>query len=87
MELYPNPASTSIHVNAEFANEDDGEAWVEIRDVLGALIYAGKEGVVDGKMEMNVLFDERYSSGIYFFRARMNDEWLVKRFVITFKGD
>ncbi|MBS1658698.1 MAG: T9SS type A sorting domain-containing protein [Bacteroidetes bacterium] len=87
MELYPIPASTSIHVNAAFAGQDDGEARVEVRDIVGALVYTQKVGVVNGQMELDVLFDERYASGLYFMRATMNDDVITKRFIITIKGN
>ena len=60
---------------------------MEVRDIVGALVYTQKVGVVNGQMELDVLFDERYASGLYFMRATMNDDVITKRFIITIKGN
>jgi hypothetical protein len=85
VELYPNPASGAVHIDAEFAGQKDGEALIEIRDIIGGLAYSDKAGVVDGKMQQNISLDQSFSSGVYFLRVRMNDEWMIKRFVIVNK--
>jgi len=85
VQLYPNPTSGAIHVEAEFAGQNDGEAWIEIRDMVSALVYSEKTGVTSGKMEKNIEFGESFPSGVYFMRIRMNDDYLIKRFVIVNK--
>jgi hypothetical protein len=86
ISLYPNPAYSSIHFDAVFSSDESGEVLLEVRNMIGELIYSERGKADAGLYSATLLFDGRYSSGSYLVRLRMNDEILTRKFLITGTG-
>ena len=83
---YPNPAVSGIHIDAQFASQLNGEAMLEIRNVLGEVVYSEKQDVEGGKFSTSILFDQRFGDGSYFTRICFNNDCINKQFLITDSG-
>ncbi|HYV93600.1 MAG TPA: T9SS type A sorting domain-containing protein [Chitinophagales bacterium] len=86
MNLYPNPAFDGIHINAQFASQASGEATLEIRNLLGEVMYSEKQTVDGGKYNSDILFNQRFSAGSYFVRITFDDDRVMQQFLIAKSG-
>ena len=76
--IYPNPASTILHVNAYVINDDEVE--ITLMDLSGRIL----ESITDYGLnsEINEEFNiTNYSAGMYLIQIRKLNEVVVKRFV------
>ena len=83
MNLYPNPAFNGIHIDAQFASQVSGEATMEIRNLLGEVIYSEKQQIIDGKYRSDISFDQRFSAGSYFARISFDDDRVMQQFLVA----
>lgn len=86
VKLFPNPAYSYIHVAAQFAEETNGNALIEIRNLLGEVVYLERIGVSDGMLDTTIPIDGRFANGSYFARICMNDDCLLRKFIIAGAG-
>lgn len=86
VKLFPNPAYSHIHVAAQFAEETNGNALIEIRNLLGEVVYLERIGVSDGMLDTTIPIDGRFANGSYFARICMNDDCLLRKFIIAGAG-
>jgi len=86
VNLYPNPATNSIHIDAQFASQTDGMVQLEVRNLLGEVVYTEKQEIKDGKFATSILFDQRFSNGSYLARICFNDDCINKQFLVTYSG-
>ena len=86
INLYPNPAYNVIHIDATFISQSDGQALLEIKNVLGETIYSCSENIVSGTCKANVTLDHRFTQGVYFAQMKSGAEILLQQFVIAGSG-
>jgi len=84
--LYPNPAFNTIHIEAHFTSEPNGDVLLEIRDILGKLVYYDRPELIEGSFTENLSLDQRFSGGTYFARICSSDECISKTFIISGTG-
>ena len=70
-KLYPNPANNEINLETKMQN-----AEIEIRDVLGQVIYSSKVIAVSSAIDVSML-----SKGVYFINLQNGKQTINKKFV------
>ncbi|HYV93786.1 MAG TPA: MopE-related protein [Chitinophagales bacterium] len=86
INLYPNPAINGIHIDAQFASALNGEALLEIHNLLGEIVYSEKQDINGGKLSTSILFDQRFSNGSFFARISFNGDCIIKQFLVIASG-
>jgi len=81
LELFPNPANTSINVN--FSVENNSNVKIELIDLLGKVILSRNEvAVQNGNVEQS--FDCReLQNGNYLMKIKINDKVSIRKFVVS----
>ncbi len=72
--VYPNPAKSVITVKS--SREGDGKTDYEVVDILGELILKNESNETNFTVNISDL-----TSGIYFLRLKVNNSFIVKKFV------
>ena len=75
--LYPNPSHGIVNIEIpDFYNNDVN---VELIDLSGKMLYKSIEKFENGKLQLDY---SQHPSGEYILRMRIDDQWIVKKFVI-----
>ena len=83
MNIYPNPASGNVHIHVDFTHEETESATLEIRNLLGELMYMEKN--LPGALEYNteLLLGPGFTNGMYLATVKCGDQFVMKTFIIA----
>ena len=79
--LYPNPSQGIV--NIEIPNFYNNKVDVELMDLSGKMLSNSLEKYENGKLQLDY---SQHPSGEYILRIRIDDQWVVKKFVIEPQG-
>ncbi|MFI5134488.1 MAG: T9SS type A sorting domain-containing protein [Chitinophagales bacterium] len=73
LKIYPNPASDMLNVEATFDQNQSGEAWLEIHNMLGQLVLQSQIEVNDGVLQSVVPLNN-FVAGMYMVSIRLDQK-------------
>jgi hypothetical protein len=82
LSIYPNPASTSIIINAVFNSAESTR--LQVLDMFGKIVYDAAKGEADRISSESIALDE-FADGIYFIRILHGNAVATKKIVKTTK--
>lgn len=82
MKIYPNPATDEVHLTANFADAFDGNAVLEVRNLLGQLLESGEVAVSGGTTETTLRLNDKMVSGVYLISVKSNSEFLTEQLIV-----
>lgn len=82
LSVYPNPASTSIIINAVFNSTESTR--LQVLDMFGKIVYDAAKGEADRISSESIALDE-FADGMYFVRILHGNAVATKKIVKTTK--
>ena len=83
LKVYPNPSSGYLHIELDLPGTEAGEATVVLRNVVGEVVWAGKAGITDHRMESGITVDASVSSGVYFVIVTAGEKLYRRQVVLS----
>lgn len=83
MDLYPNPAADMIHISATFPAEENSSAFLEIRNLVGALLYSENKPLNGTSFATDINLEDTFTNGMYIATIRSGNHFTVKKFLVT----
>ena len=83
MTIYPNPASNFIHIVADFHSGESGLMRLEIRNMLGELVYSEENRENTSSYSADIPLGEIIPEGVYFAKLVNEGQHIIKKFVVT----
>ncbi|MBA2407550.1 MAG: T9SS type A sorting domain-containing protein [Chitinophagales bacterium] len=81
LNLYPNPAENYFTIDMKLKAEDNGEAIIQVINMLGQVIYAEKATVIDGTLKTIINIDNINKAGMYHVNVIVNDNLYSRQFL------
>ena len=81
--VYPNPATEHLHVDLALRTKENGQATVELRNMIGEVVYAEKIGISGYHAETDISISKAIAAGVYFVIARIDDQVMRSEVVIS----
>ncbi|MGZ4055295.1 MAG: T9SS type A sorting domain-containing protein [Bacteroidia bacterium] len=78
INIYPNPATNQITI--EFDLIETKNAVIEIRNILGQIVFTETVRNITGKQAKSINISE-FSNGVYFVRLQNNNQTITKKFI------
>ncbi|TNJ45845.1 T9SS type A sorting domain-containing protein [Tamlana fucoidanivorans] len=75
VQIYPNPAETSLYINLEGVFRND-KVDIDIIDNLGRIILSRKSMDYDRSIDVS-----NFSRGIYYIKLKLENQTTIKRFI------
>lgn len=82
MNIYPNPSSGNIHIHVDFTHGENESATLEIRNLLGELMYTENNMTGDQGYNADLLLGSGLTNGIYLASVKCGDQFVMKTFII-----
>ena len=74
LKLYPNPNNGQFVIQLSVSNEPDGNAKIEMVDVLGRIVHTENANLSSGKLQKTVTMPSQVTRGVYMLRIIVNDK-------------
>jgi len=71
LKMYPNPASDILNIEATFGEQPSGDAFLEIRNMLGQIVFGEQVQINDGVLESTVSLND-FTAGMYIVSVRLD---------------
>ncbi|MES2703282.1 MAG: hypothetical protein V4649_11610 [Bacteroidota bacterium] len=81
--VFPNPNKGEFVVKGSLGVAEDMDAYIEISDVLGKVLYTENIRIHNGEIEHSVKLDKTLSSGTYTLRLGLPNDYKVFHFVVN----
>ncbi len=73
LKLYPNPNNGQFIIQLNAAGEADGNAKIQMIDVLGRIVHTENANLSSGKLQKTVTMPSQVTRGVYMLRIIVND--------------
>lgn len=80
LTLYPNPNNGSFTLKADFSGNNDGNAAIEIVNMMGAVVYKHDEQIIDHNLNKQIKLD--VPGGIYLLRIKNGSRSISLKFMV-----
>jgi hypothetical protein len=74
LKLYPNPNNGQFVIQLNAAGEADGNAKIQMIDVLGRIVHTENANVSSGKLQKTVSMPSQVTRGVYMLRIIIKDK-------------
>jgi hypothetical protein len=74
LKLYPNPNNGQFVIQLSISNEPDGNAKIQMVDVLGRIVHTEHANLSSGKLQKTVTMPSQVTRGVYMLRIIVNDK-------------
>jgi hypothetical protein len=81
--IYPNPTRQDLHVRLTLNDVESGNAMLELRNMLGAVIYHEQLTFVDYQVAADITLDSALPAGLYFVIVKQDEKLYRSQFVIS----
>lgn len=71
--VYPNPATYQLHVQLHLANHEKGNAVIQVRNLLGAIISEQEQSYSEYQVATDLSLDASLPNGMYFVIVKSED--------------
>lgn len=83
LRLSPNPNKGVFSVTGSIGSVSDGEAFIQVTDMLGQIVYESKVTVRGGKVDERIELNNTLANGTYLLRFGMGMEQAQFHFILT----
>ena len=83
LRLSPNPNKGVFFVAGSVGTVPDGEAFIQVTDMLGQVVYESKVNVRAGKVDERIELSNNLANGTYLLRFGMGVEQAQFHFILT----
>ncbi len=81
--IYPNPAHEKVHVQLLLPETENGNCDLELRNILGEIIYTTKLSFDMHKISTDIYLDRSLASGLYFIIVKQGEGLYRNPFMIS----
>jgi len=82
VKLLPNPNKGTFSLKGSLASSADGEAMIEVTDMIGQVVYTGKVMAHGGNIDEHITLGSSLANGMYMLNLRSADQNIVFHFVV-----
>jgi hypothetical protein len=74
LKLYPNPNNGQFVIQLSVSNEPDGNAKIQMIDVLGRIVHTENANLSSGKLQKTMTIPSQITRGVYMLRIIVKDK-------------
>ena len=82
INIFPNPNNGIFTIKGSFGATENGEVFIDIREMTGRVVYSNKLVVQNGTIDKDIQLENTLANGMYLLTLHTGDENAVFHFVI-----